>query len=940
MVLMGVHWRLSRGLFVGLCAIGCGLLGSIGVAQAAPEAPVTNAAQNVTNTTAVFEGVLNPGGSAVAGWYFDYSTGVACTGGSATPVQGEVEGESLPEQFSVTGLEPGKRYTVCLVATNEVGESTVGTEISFETTSVPLSVEDESVLNVSATSATFQAQLNPQGWQTTYRFEYGPSAFYGTSAPVPDGILEGSTVTAVDVHRQDLTPSTTYHYRLVATSSIETVYGKDQTFTTQAVGAAFALPDNRQYELVSPANKYGAGVVNLAYDGGGPVQAAEDGGAISYLTNQPPIPNPPSGGNGAQILSRRGSGAWSSQDIDATDSAATGLAAGVGTPFKVFSSDLSNGLLEYLYAGGGGRPQEPLSKEVPAGITDDLYIRNTIAGGFLPLVTEVPLGTDGSSFGEGEFEGVSPELNDIVFSSSVALTPNAPSGNNLYAWAAGRLALVNVLPNGTPEAGGGLGGIGGTYTSYDVRNAISTDGSRVVWTAREAPNKPLYERDMTAGTTVQVDAPQGGGPDAGGDSLYQLTSSEGRKIFFTSQAELTHDADTGPSCGTFRCGNDLYVFDAASGELTDLTADHNPADANGAEVPVRGGVLGASADGSYIYFVAKGNLAGGATSGLMNLYARHYDPEKGEWEQPRFIADLSPDDEHDWKTLYGSESTSRVSPNGHYVTFVSVARLTGYDNTDANSDQPDAEVYLYDYRANRVICASCNPTGARPIGEYDDGLQMDRTQAWENQWVSAMIPAWTQIRNQRAIYQSRFLSDEGRLFFDSADALVPQDTNGKEDVYEYEQAGAGGCRSTDGCVYLISGGGGSADSTFMDASASGNDVFFRTNDRLAPQDYDHLFDIYDAHACLAAAPCFAVPSVPPPPCASSDACKPSPTPQPTLFGAPASATFAGNGNVVRSGAVVKPRSKRKPVRHEHKRKDKRRAKKSRARTTSSRGARR
>ena len=43
------------------------------------------------------------------------------------------------------------------------------------------------------------------------------------------------------------------------------------------------------------------------------------------------------------------------------------------------------------------------------------------------------------------------------------------------------------------------------------------------------------------------------------------------------------------------------------------------------------------------------------------------------------------------------------------------------------------------------------------------------------------------------LYQSRYLSDSGRLFFNSGDALVPQDVNGTWDVYEYEPEGVGSC---------------------------------------------------------------------------------------------------------------------------------------------------
>ena len=191
-------------------------------------------------------------------------------------------------------------------------------------------------------------------------------------------------------------------------------------------------------------------------------------------------------------------------------------------------------------------------------------------------------------------------------------------------------------------------------------------------------------------------------------------------------------------------------------------------------------------------------------------------------------------------------------------------------------------------------------------------------------WFAANIPGWTPESLGRAVYQSRYLSDSGRLFFNSSDALVPADVNGKEDVYEYEPVGVGSCQAPgygqsasnvfiegiDGCVALVSAGTSSEESAFMDASESGGDVFFLTLSRLASQDVDTSLDIYDAHECTAAVPCAPSPVAAPPPCATADSCKPAPAPQPAIFGAPASETFTGSGNVVPTGStpVVTARS--------------------------------
>jgi hypothetical protein len=87
------------------------------------------------------------------------------------------------------------------------------------------------------------------------------------------------------------------------------------------------------------------------------------------------------------------------------------------------------------------------------------------------------------------------------------------------------------------------------------------------------------------------------------------------------------------------------------------------------------------------------------------------------------------------------------------------------------------------------------------------------------------------------------------------------------------------------------------ESAFLDASESGGDVFFLTTAKLEPRlDYDNDIDVYDAHECTSVSPCVQPPAEGSPVCETEASCKASPTPQPALFGAPASATFSGPGN--------------------------------------------
>ena len=195
-----------------------------------------------------------------------------------------------------------------------------------------------------------------------------------------------------------------------------------------------------------------------------------------------------------------------------------------------------------------------------------------------------------------------------------------------------------------------------------------------------------------------------------------------------------------------------------------------------------------------------------------------------------------------------------------------------------------------------------------------------------------------------ALYQSRFLSDSGRLFFDSRDGFVPKDVNGQEDVYEFEPEGvpesapeSARCRPAAasgsevfkpersaevegrsveegaGCVGLISSGASAQESAFLDASETGGDVFFLTTAKLAAQDFDDAYDVYDAQECTTLAPCLPAPTAAPPACATEASCKPAPSPQPSLYGLPASATFSSAGNLVSPPPPGKPAVKQKTV---------------------------
>ena len=881
-----------------LCALVGGLVFSGAPALAiVVETPEAKPAIPIAASEATLHGVLNPLGERVTepgSAEFRYRQ-------SATECEGENEKAITPEktpeghkaeavEAKVTELLPATQYTFCLRAVNNAGEEALSLPVTFTTLAAAPRIEESGATRVTAESVTLVARINPQGAETSYTFEYAPAG--GAFVPVPGsegkGVLaEGVAGVSVSAHVQGLSAHSAYEFRVIASNSVEAVTGTTVSFTTQVTGSSFALPDGRQWEMVSPPQDEGAILEPIRL---GIIQAAADGDAFADESFFEPIEGKAAGAYGVWLADffGRGPDGWESDTLTPPHSG-SGLLPLAGQEYHFYSQDLSRVILQ---------PFGPLTPLAPDVSQSTAYVRTDYLNSnqgklchsdcYSPLVNDgnVPPGTQ---YGEEETEpcstrtqcgpyvwGVTPDLSHVVIGSPAALAAGSQGG--LYEWAAGKLTFVGE---------GSLASAGGLF-----RHAISDDGSRIFINGTYEGMSGLLMRDTVTGETVQI-----------GPGSFLDANSEGSRIFLSNDGELFE-----------------YDLNAAPGShLTDLSVASNPGEGVGVS-----GLLGASEDGSYVYFAATGVLALGATAATcsggqpcMNLYVHHDGTTK-------FIAGLSSED----GPSYSGEAsmTSRVSPNGQWLAFMSNRDLTGYDTTDAISGMPDEEVYLYSAAAGKLVCASCNPTGARPVGvEYADkrglvqGLALS-TSFSSTTWIASNVPPWMIFGGgSLSNYQSRYLSDEGRLFFDSHDALVPQDVNGNQDVYEYEPATVGGCSASQatfsgasgGCVSLISSGESSEESAFLDASETGGDVFFLTAAKLVPQDVNNSLAIFDARECGGdGSRCLAPQSVSPPPCDTADSCKAAPLPQPAIFGAPASATFSGSGNVTSSSGspVLKVRA--------------------------------
>jgi hypothetical protein len=900
----------------------------IALTPAGEKGEVANTAKPLSGLTSTGITVDQSSGAQSSGdAYLDILNSITAFTASGTPIQSF--GSEQLAGSSGGGVTVNAARNEVLVADSTAG--VIDTFVPAKPGPPVIAASSPKAAHLTSSSGELRATIDPNGAESHYRFQFGTESCAESvcqetpAAGSPAAALgSGFGDTPASQSVTGLAPSTTYHVRVSVEYSFEeggekktgTVVSEEHTFTTQSSAVEAALPDGRAWEQVSPPLKHGASIELTSRETPGVAQAAANGKALTYMTTAPLGENEPEGYRGpeySQTYSHRSAGGWSTKDLAAGNLEATGIRIGEVRQYDFFSTQLESALVQLADA-------YPLSEQATERT---VYRANGLPCGpqpvaencFEPLVTaenDTAHKALGNSATNMEIVGSTPDLSHVVILSKVALTPETPS-TALYEWTGGQLTPISILPSGKTTGTVYLGGAKNpsNYAGEGrmVATAISSDGSRVEWNASDDLNPHLYQRNVPAQETLRVDELQTGVTEPPAEveerlrADFQTASADGSKVFFTDSARLTKNSKA-PNIQ--KAGElytpDLYVFEPekpAGERVTDLTVPTGKEFAG-----VQGALVGASEDGSTVYFVANSVLAPGAQRGSCgeaggtgcNLYVVHDGPEG--WEAPTFIGHVSNEDNPDWGKPTGVEEThlsyktSEVSQNGEYLAFMSNESLTGYDNTDANSAVRDEEVFLYDRQSGHLICASCNPSGAQPVGVFDSGqessegfgLLVDRNRIFggdlnesTDRWLAGSLPGWSPYSAYATVHQPQYLTNQGRLFFNSSDALVARDTNGKEDVYQYEPVGMGSCATAntqEGCVALISSGQSDRESAFLDASESGNDVFFVTTAKLASSDVDTGLDIYDARVCEAAGsePCPTAVTPPPPPC-SGEACK-------------------------------------------------------------------
>ncbi len=359
-------------------------------------------------------------------------------------------------------------------------------------------------------SVEVEAQVDPSGSDARYYLEYGPASCQSPGATcsrtTETDLGAGFAAKPVNVELPELTPGD-YHYRLIASNGDGSSASREQVFSV--VSRPSGLPDDRAWEMVSPPNKHGAAIEPLRREGAF-VRAAEAGGALTYVANGA-IAEEAQGNRSfepQQVLAVRGSEGWSTQDIATPN--ATPMGANFGAPeYQYFSPDLSVALVEPydaqppLAEGVAGkmvylRDDPPLSPE--PGQEESYGQAQADAGfldpGFLPLVSKLTAPRSAAVGRRGVprvLPGPAPRGHRIAQQPGREHPPHA----GLYEWSPGStLQLVSVLPEGQPASSVALG-----YFHTRAR-AISSDGSRVFWTASQKTPAHLYMRDLSAGKTT------------------------------------------------------------------------------------------------------------------------------------------------------------------------------------------------------------------------------------------------------------------------------------------------------------------------------------------------------------------------------------------------------------------------------------------------------
>ena len=645
-----------------------------------------------------------------------------------------------------------------------------------------------------------------------------------------------------------------------------------------------SLPDARSYEQVSPRQKSGneAGYLSTLLQTAGYAIAGSDGEGILF-EGDGPFGESASGADSVSVA-RRSTAGWSTK---------AALPPGYGIDSANFTKEVpeflypSASLSELLFTAGGsfvkGNPIEPGGSAALPALYLAAHAGTAVEPSWLgeptiPIAEVTPPSRGAASFTLAPAGGT-PNLETAYFTWGGTLVPEdasrAANVNNgtrseasgFYEYRDGLLRSAGELPQtgefspyGAAPASFGLSNDPRQFNAQNYNNEVAAEGTRAFFVSPDpnfcgalseskfeestyceegAEPVELYVREQHPGgppTTVLVsrnvlsggtqapgyleESSRGGGhryttgvtpmlaPGACEAFCpeYVYASADGSRAFFQSKDVLAKSASGEMPAGS---GPWTYEFNLQTDTVTYLPG-------------VVGAILASSQDGSRFVFATP-------QPSVLDLWDNGTITEIGELPIP-------PETQSNEGGKL-SVTPVRATESGSAFMFQTDAPVPGFN--DAGGYQ---QVYRY-----------AAPNGAAPQGELgcvscpEPGLIPSGDAHMTNDEAGGASPKGEAER----LSGSRGMSADGtEVFFDTPEALVRDDTNAQRDVYEWEQAGAGSCPSTQagGCRFLISSGRSPDPSIFLDNSESGSDVFFATTQGLVPADGDESYDVYDARS--------------------------------------------------------------------------------------------
>lgn len=681
------------------------------------------------------------------------------------------------------------------------------------------------------------------------------------------------------------------------------------------LSAAHAAPPPRAYELVSPvgnasypvsSNLFGSEVITPASG-----ISTADGYRIAFAVGlNGTLPGMALDGNAPDFFvgTRRTNG-W---DWSVPLGAVTVCNQTASGKFLSLSADGS----QMLRTLSGSCPEEKevlsprsgdgvLLDQEGTGLRNGAFYRAGVEGGqwdYLTGSADASGPTSRTDAQANTYVGGSPDLSTVYFSTAAQLVPQAVGSNqSLYRRSSGATSLMSQKPDGS------TGAVASTSApKWDDRpGAVSSDGESITFDGDRGTAGQLVLGDTNTvfdvyqrrdGQTIWASPSRfTGTAETPANRVFEGASADGTKVFFSTSEKMIGN---GATAGDRDSATDIYRYDTTTDSLalvsvadqTCSAAVPNPCDDNasntGATNTSTAKFSTLSPDGSHVFFVTGDVLSPDDVDGVQSLYVRELSVGR-----TRYIAPA------------GSGATTAL--NGADVGTSTATSLVGNAGAAYFEQRPikvsdDGTVAAFALKTDVDLPAGRG--GADADGQYDifvwtegDGLRRVRQGAAPDAntttvpALGCITPPMIANSAARTGVCPAMSSDGKMIFVQTADTLSPQDTDaGFADVYAVD--------STDGSVSLVSAAGDAPfASTYYDNSATGDDVFFLTQEALDPsRDTDGGWtDLYDARVGKVFPPLPA----PPTPCDPLGATCEGPVAAPPTISAPVSSLFVGPGNV-------------------------------------------